>query len=162
MSIIWREPIFDRTLNDVHYAIAQLESRKQSISNGLSVTTDDLKGCLNLSDLNRIEGNIEYLSTILTSYGYEVENDSKQWTREDLPTTEDMERIADNIKALVACFTGYDSFVTIPNNIISHEDINNLEYNLHLLKQLLDGMESSFLSSGTQTSGSTTQLPLRR
>lgn len=162
MSIIWREPIFDRTLDDVRYAIAQLTSRKQSISDGSSVATDDLKGCLNLSDLNRIEGNIEYLSTILTNYGYEVENDSKQWTREDLPTTEDLERIADNIKALVDCFSGYDSFVTIPHNIISHEDINNLEYNLHLLKQLLDGMEASFLSSGTQTSGSTAQLPLRR
>ena len=51
---------------------------------------------------------------------------------------------------------------TVPDVMLSYEDINALERNLYLLKQLLDAMVGSFIKSGTYKSGATTRLPIRR
>jgi hypothetical protein len=204
MANVWRNPIFDRTLDDVTFAVQQIEAWKKShshsvdlkiendklilngggvsyVNNNAFVLQDDgaafvenevlivelgtvynLKGCLNLSDITRIEDNIAYLSERLTSYRYSIDTNSKEWTQGDLPTAQDMKRIGANIRSIFSGFATPSESDTIPDVMLSYEDINALERNLYLLKQLLDAMELSFIKSGTHKSGATTRLPIRR
>lgn len=122
----------------------------------------DLKGCLNLSDISRVEGNIAYLAARLTQYRYSVDVDSREWVKDDLPTAQDMSRIANNIRSLISGFANPSGSATVPDEMLSYVDINALERNLYLLKQLLDAMGLSFVKSGTYKSGATMRLPIRR
>lgn len=122
----------------------------------------DLKGCLNLSDLTRIEDNITYLSERLVKYRYFVDCSNKDWDDKSIPTLQDMTRIGNNIRSLLTVFAKHGRSVDVPNKMLSYEDINALEYNLYLLKQLLDTMVESFYKSGTYKCGSTAHLPIRR
>ena len=121
----------------------------------------DLKGCLNLSDITRIEDNISYLATRLTKYLYPIDVYSKEWTQDSLPTAQDMKRIGDNIRSMINGFAKSCESEIVPYLMLSYEDVNTLERNLYLLKELLDAMESSFIKSGTYKSGAT-RLPIRR
>lgn len=122
----------------------------------------DLKGCLNLSDITRIEDNITYLASRLTQYRYVVNVNNKEWEKDDLPTAQDMKRIGANIRSLINKFAKSRDSVTVPDVMLSYEDINALERNLYLLKQLFDGMELSFIKSNTRKSGTSMCLPIRR
>ena len=122
----------------------------------------ELKGCLNLVDLNRIEGNIAYLAEKMESYSYSPNIHGKQWNRGDMPNQNDMERIIENIRALVSAFYSPDDPPALPTTMVSYADINAIEENLSLIKQLLDVLESSFKVVGANKSGATTFLPIRR
>lgn len=203
MANVWREPIFDRTLADVEFAIQKIAEWKRGhthttdvriendalVVRGVRVayTTEDvlvlqdegavytedgalivkvgdvyeLKGCLNLLDLNRIEGNIAYLADRMESYSYAPNIHYKHWDRENLPNLNDMTRIMENVQALISAFYSPDN--PPPLTSMTHYDgINAIEENLYLLKQMLDCMESSFTKVGTIKSGSTMFLPIRR
>lgn len=204
MANIWRDPVFDRTLEDVEFAIQKIAEWKQSHTHstdirvendalvvrdeGMAYTTEDefvlqddgvayvdddvlvvhvgdvyeLKGCLNLLDLNRIEGNIAYLAEKMESYSYSPNIHGKQWSKVDLPNQNDMSRIIENIRALISAFYSPDNPPTLPTTMLSYNDINAIEENLYLIKQLLNCMESSFKQVGTIRSGSTMFLPIRR
>ena len=122
----------------------------------------DLKGCLNLSDLIRIEDNISYIADRLTNYRYPIVVASKEWYKNDLPNANDMKRIADNIRAIFSGYHTPNGAVDVPNIMLSYQDINALEYNLYLLKETLGAMENCFTQSGTYISGATARLPIRR
>ena len=204
MANIWRDPIFDRTSQDVTFAIQQIASWKHSHrhaadvnvdSDKVAVNTDgeayvlgdvavldtkgnvrvennvlvmelgvvyDLKGCLNLSDITRIEDDITYLSNLLVGYHYPIATNSKEWTTMGLPNANDMKRIASNVRSLFGGFYTPDEVSPIPEVMLSYQDINDLEYNLYLLKQMMDAMIAAFIPSGTHKCGSTNRLPLRR
>lgn len=204
MANIWREPIFDRTLDDITFAIQQIEYWKQSHTHSVDLKVEDgtltyqddgvayviddslvaqhngavyvenetlvaelgtvynLKGCLNLADLTRIEDNTTYLATRLTQYLYPINVRTKEWDKDSLPTEKDMKRIGDNIRSLLSGFTTPSEADTVPDLMLSYEDINALEHNLYLLKQLFDAMVASFMKSGTYKSGATHRLPIRR
>lgn len=204
MTNVWRDPIFNRTLEDVEFAIQKIAEWKKSHTHstdirvendalvvrdaGTAYVTDDklvsqhdgiayvendtlivhvgdvyeLKGCLNLLDLNRIEGNIAYLAEKMESYSYSPNIHGKQWNRSDMPNQNDMERIIENIRALVSAFYSPDNPPALPTTMVSYGDINAIEEYLSLIKQLLDVLESSFMKVGTIKSGSTMFLPIRR
>ena len=122
----------------------------------------DLKGCLNISDLIRIEDNISYIADRLTQYHYPIVVSSKVWVKTDLPNANDMKRIAKNIHSIIEGFVAPSEKVDIPEMILSYQDINNLERNLYLLKEILDVMEQCFIQSGTLKCGATNHLPIRR
>lgn len=122
----------------------------------------DLKGCLNVSDITRIEDNISYLAERLTNYRYLTPTETKVWVRGDMPTALDMQRIATNIRAIRHSLGDSPAIAIVPEVLLSYEDINAFENSLHLLRQLLDTMENSFIPSGTYKCGSTSRLPLRR
>jgi hypothetical protein len=109
--------------------------------------------------LNRIEGNIGYLAERLEEYSYSANISSKQWTIVDLPTQDDMSRIVENIRALMSAFYYPNNPPPLPETMLSYSDINAIEENLHLIKQMLDGMSSSFKHVGTTKSGSRMLLP---
>lgn len=200
----WIEPIFDRTLEDVQFAIQKIAEWKESHTHSTDIRVEnkalvvrtgattyitddtlvmqddgvayvedgalvarmgvvyDLKGCLNLLDLNRIEGNIAYLAERMESYSYAPNIHGKQWSRVDMPNQNDMSRIIENIRALIGAFYPPHNPPELPTTMLSYTDINAIEENLFLLKQMLDCMEGSFRKVGTIKSGSTMFLPIRR
>ena len=204
MANVWREPIFDRTADDVEFAIQKLKEWKQNHTHstdirveddalvvrdeGTAYITDDklvsqhdgvayvedevlvihvgdvyeLKGCFNLLDLNRIENNIAFLAEKMESFSYAPNIHGKQWSRSDMPNQNDMSRIVDNIRSLIDAFYPPDNPPSLPTTMLSYNDINAIEENLYLIKQLLDVMQTSFKMVGTIKSGSRMILPIRR
>ena len=155
----WLTPVTDRTINDVLNA-------RDTLSRWIaSHTTDvaELKGCLNVTDLNRIEGNIDYLNDLLASLHYNTTFiDVKNWTNAGLPNVADFERILSNITNLFNAICKPTSAEELPDTMSTYDDINRLEQNLQALKQVLDEMQSYFPISGTCVAGSRRLLPLRR
>ena len=205
MANVWLQPIFDRTLEDVEFAIQKIAEWKKNhthsadvrVENGAVTVRDDgtvyvdndelvaehdgiayvneddvlivkvgdvyeLKGCLNLLDLNRIESNIDFLAENMENYFYHPNIHSKRWTQVDMPNQNDMSRIIDNIRSLIYAFYSPNNPPSLPTTLLSYLDINSIEENLYLIKQLLDSMQSSFKKLGTIKSGATTFLPIRR
>jgi hypothetical protein len=205
MANVWIDPIFDRTLADVEFAIQKIEGWKKYHTHTVDVRVEndalilekdaeknevdndkfilqtegavyvhngalildiddvyDLKGCLNLADLNRIEGNMAYIADKMEEYFFQPNIHYKSWTQGDLPNENDLSRILDNIRYLIISFYSPTNAPTLPTTMLSYNDINAIEENLYLLKELLDCLEKSFKKSGTITSGSTTFLPIRR
>lgn len=204
MANVWRDPVFDRTLEDVEFAIQKIAEWKKSHTHmadirvesdtlivrdestvqveddkfvlqgdGVAYVENDalivrigdvyeLKGCLNLLDLNRIEENIAYLADKMESYTYSPNIHGRQWGREDMPNENDMSRIIENIRALISAFYSPDNPPPLPDTMLSYNDINAIEENLYLIRQLLNCMEGSFKQVGTIKSGSTMFLPIRR
>ena len=122
----------------------------------------DLKGCLNLADLNRIEGNIAYLGELMESFSYTPNIHEKKWNIVDLPNQNDMSRIIENIRSLISAYYSPSSPPSLPTTMLSYSDLNAIEENLYLIKELLDCMQSSFKKVGTIKSGSNMFLPIRR
>lgn len=204
MANVWKEPIFDRTLEDVEIAIKKLANWKKShthladvrvendqlvlqdegtayVNNDEFVLEDDaavyvengvftldvedvydLKGCLNLSDLNRIEGNIAYLTEKMEQFTYSPNIHGKKWAISDMPTQDDMLRIVQNIRSLISAFYSPSNPPFLPTTMVSYADINAIEENLYLIKEILDCMQSSFKRVGTMKCGSRMILPIRR
>ena len=204
MANVWREPIFDRTLEDVEFAIRKIAEWKKSHTHSADIRVEndalimrdggtahvnddkfvlqgegavyvennvlmlrvgdvyELKGCLNLLDLTRIEDNIYFLADKMESYSYAPNIHGKQWGRSDMPNQNDMSRIVDNIRSLIDAFYPPDNPPSLPTTMLSYDSINAIEENLHLIKQMLDCMQSSFKQVGTIKSGSTMFLPTRR
>lgn len=122
----------------------------------------DLKGCLNVLDINRIEENIAYLSERLIELAYPNNLIIKRWSKDNLPTDAEIQRIIDNVKELITTFYQLEDAPIIPSTLLSYDNVNNLERNIDLIKYLLDCMVGSFKKSGAFKSGSTTFLPKRR
>ena len=204
MANVWRDPVFDRTLEDVEFAIQKIAEWKKGHTHSTDIRVDndalivrdestayaeddkfvlrgdgvayvendvlvvrvgdvyELKGCLNLLDLNRIEDNIAYLAEKMESYTYSPDIRGRQWSRDDMPNENDMSRIIGNIRALIRAFYSPDNPPPLPDTMLSYSDINAIEENLYLIRQMLNCMESSFKQVGTIKCGSTMFLPIRR
>lgn len=59
---VWIQPVYDRTNEDVAFAQEQIQKWIDAKLSGNPVETYELKGCFNLTDINRIEGDIQYIS----------------------------------------------------------------------------------------------------
>ena len=97
----WITPIYDRTETDVTAAKIKIAEWIEMVTSGAEATTEDLKGCINASDLNRIESNTKYLSETLTALGYSSTVTTKTWARNSFPNVDDVRRIIANVQA---CF----------------------------------------------------------
>ncbi|NTW90516.1 MAG: hypothetical protein HGA35_01040, partial [Erysipelotrichaceae bacterium] len=110
----------------------------------LRISTGRIKGAVNRVDLNRIQGNIRFLRDLLfTEHGIVVviDDSNPTWGRDDLPFISYINRIRDNVNALVnASF----KLVTTPTiqytNPVDYSAMNDIEQNLYDLKSILDAM----------------------
>ena len=80
----------------------------------------------------------------------------------DMPNQNDMSRIIENIRSLISAFYSPNNPPSLPTTMLSYNDINAIEENLYLIKQMLDVMRTSFKKVGTIKSGSRMILPIRR
>lgn len=158
----WRIPVFDRTREDVEYAIKTIAEWVSADMSGNPLAVHDLKGCLNVSDINRIEGNIAYLATELTRLQYPPSTSTREWTNGGLPNEQDIQRILANISGLTVAFYAPKDAPPVPDNLLGYEEVNAVEKNISLIKELLDCMVGSFKKSGTHQSGKSFSLPIRR
>lgn len=159
---VWRNPIFDRTYDDVVAAKAQIAEWIAAIQNGESVATYELKGCLNLSDINRIEENIKFLSEKLSALGYPPDVTVKSWERSGIPNEKDIERIIYNIQAIIRAYYQMEGVSELPLGMKRWDEINAIEENLAKIKELYEAMVASFPKSGTFSSGGRRFLPVSR
>jgi hypothetical protein len=147
----WLEPIFDRTQADVDFALGEIAKWKR---NDVSVSdVYELKGCLNVSDINRIEGNIQYLAETLRKYYYFPTTTSKTWSMDGLPNTTDVSRIIGNIRKIISAYYADATAPALPNTILTYEQVNAIEKNLYLIKAMINDMAISFRECGTFNCG---------
>lgn len=159
---VWLDPVFDRTERDVAEAKEQIQKWIDEFLTGNPVETYELKGCLNLSDINRIEGNIQYLSDKLEALCYTPGTSSKTWRKSDLPTASDITRILTNVRLIISSYYQRKGSPSVPEGMGDYSDINAIEENLYNIKILLDSMLECFPKSGTLQVGATKILPIRR
>jgi hypothetical protein len=157
----WIVPVVDRTLNDVQDALAQIEAWRTQVAKGLSPTVTELKGCLNATDLNRIESNTRYISEFLRAYGFQTNVTTKvDWTDESLPNATDVNRIIDNIKEIRNKYYEPAGMPSLPQTMVSFSDINAIEQSLLMFREMLLGMVGAFRRSGTFRCGEDLRLPM--
>lgn len=130
------EFIFDRTITD----LALLTS----------------KAYYNASDLNRIEGNISELSTILNGLVYTQKVTVKtDWANRDFPSAVSMERIRQNIRKLISAFCVKADTPSLPDTL-NKMDINKanaIEKILFDINQEIAVVRSLWPICGTFESG---------
>ena len=118
----WIEPIIDRNQADI--------------------TNRTPKAFLNAVDWNRIEGNIVYLSETLSSLGYEIKPmPLLYWSKDKIPTIDDIQRICDDIIKIMAAYYQPKGFVEIsnlPDKALDFNDVNHVEENLLRVKEILE------------------------
>lgn len=139
----WIAPVYDRTEEDVSLAKAYNKSPSES-----SVT--EYKGTLNAADLNRIEGNCEYLSELLHSCGYTSHVTVKtDWSMTDFPTLTEFTRIRDNITELLNAYAQAQDMTDMrADDRTDYVEINNMEFDLHRINEMIADMKAIYMYSG--------------
>jgi len=137
----WIATVTDRTQRDVDEALSKLAEWRRWISVGLVPETHELKGCLNVSDLNRIENNLGYLIELVkgldpeeTEIDYYVKID---WSIADIPNISDIERILGALRDIRVKYDIPLSQTPVPDTMLYFDDINRVEENLNLLRSKL-------------------------
>lgn len=119
---MWVSPIFDRDYMDI-------ENRTP-------------KAFCNYNDLNRVEGNCEYLGKILSA-----NTSTRMWNPKDFPTASEMERLIRNMNRLrEKAPKGLPSIPTMPIN--TWEKWNVIEKILFELKEYCDDTMQNFAFTG--------------
>jgi len=146
----WIAPITDRTQADI--------------------TNRTARGFLNAADLNRIEGNIVWLTNQLARFNYFADTPSTTtWHMVNVPVISDFVRIRNNINTLIA-YTQMArpdiraSFHTIGDGAftqLNFTTVNMLETNIYLLRQVIDRMSIIYRQASFE-SGQQLFLPQRR
>ena len=157
----WIKPVYDRTQADVDYAKLKLAQWSVRHFSADSPFVMDLKACLNAYDLNRIEGNTEILAERISNSGYPVKPEIRIWTETDFPLEPDVQRVIQNVALLIATWYQQQGAPILPDNLLTYEDVNSVEKNLALIKELLDYKDQSVQKSGMFQSGSRRWLPIR-
>lgn len=105
---------------------------------------------------NRLEQWTTYLAAQLRSYGYAVTVTTREWTRTDLPTRGEVDRIRRNVDALQQGFYSLPDWREIVyNNTLGYEQANALEWDLQAIYTWLQRMVASFMYSGEIYGGET-------
>lgn len=150
----WITPIYDRTESDVSYAKEQLKRYRLDPT----VPIVDLKGCYNISDINRVENNSEFLKDLLNSKGYQISIFVKtDWAYSDTPIKRELDRIIYNVNAIHKAFPITD-FVILPTTIRTYEQANAIEKALAKLYFYVDYIINHYCN--TFNSGSNFFLPI--
>lgn len=139
----WETPIFDRTQADIDFARQKIREWKSSGDRN----TTNLKGCFNVSDINRIENNIQFLSDNLSELYYFSTVTTKTWDKSGLPTVDDINRLIQNTLTIISSIC--EDTPELPTTLLTIEDVNCLELNINKLKMILDNMTASFLECDT-------------
>ena len=95
--------ITDRKQSDVDRA-KQLIEKAKNIENLSSSELEEylsgLKGCYNISDLNRVEEAVKYISDLLNSLGYYNAVDVKTWVDGEFMNSSQLKRYLNNLNIL--------------------------------------------------------------
>ena len=154
--------IYDRTEQDVETARTQR-----------GTTLTPLKGCYNITDLNRVESAVKLLAAALTSAGYPVEvtpvlkgskAEDREWQEGDIVRRAQWTTYLDNVQKL------RDAYYTLaetgelpaPGDKLKYTGANTIEKILADIDLLISWMKSSYRRGGTFRAGNNAaHLPLK-
>lgn len=154
--------IYDRTEQDVETARTQR-----------GTTLTPLKGCYNITDLNRVESAVKLLAAALTSAGYPVEvtpvlkgskAEDREWQEGDIVRRAQWTTYLDNVQKL------RDAYYTLaetgelpaPGDKLKYTGANTIEKILADIDLLISWMKSSYRRCGTFRAGNNAaHLPLK-
>lgn len=133
--MILDELIFDRTIADVNQVIRLIRKGYANMSNDeKTLWNSDLKGALNVSDLNRVMEACKYIANFLLQYGYSARfkqaiPDGKSWKETDMQDFKYMSNWLHNIFQALQ----YGQFSDIPTttNNLDYVGQNAIEKRLH-------------------------------
>lgn len=142
------EFVFDRTQDDVN----RLKELNQKYIKG-TITESEIaewmsggKGALNLSDLNRVEGNVKTLASYLA-----VSVDTRTWSKGDIPRTSDYKRILENVQKIRDAWFALTTTPITPKQPLNYyEKWNEIERILHDLNYTYEGYRNSFYYCGAE------------
>jgi len=109
-----------------------------------------MKGAYNHTDLNRVEGAVQYIAERLTANGYIFRPEVKtSWTLRELPTRADFDRYFENVKILRGMLSTYSTTPLAPTTKrkLDYQMANDLEKILVDIDDLITKMEQSWLYS---------------
>ena len=158
----WIAPVYDRTSEDVAQAKTQISAWKAMPLSDTPLPTVALKGCMNVADMNRIEGDVQYLYDLLTAMGYTTSVSTKSWAMGSLPTAQDVQRIIANVQSFVDAFAKPAAAPDLPSSMSGYAQVNSIEENLYWINYLLAVVPSSYQKSNMFKAGARRTLPLRR
>lgn len=150
--------VYDRTAQDVETARTQR-----------GTTLTPLKGCYNITDMNRVETAVKTLAAALTAAGYPVEvtpvlTEDREWQEGDIVRRAQWTTYLDNVQRL------RDAYYTLaetgelpaPGDKLGYEGANNIEKILADIDLLIDCMKASYRRCGTFRAGNNAvHLPLK-
>ncbi len=151
-------PIFDRTQADVEYAINKIEQWKGEDNPAVT----ELKGALNVTDLNRIENNIQELSDLLNQYYYLQQNTQRTWALSDIGTVDAVNELLAKVQSLVDSYYVIYGSPSVPNKLNKYQEVNDVEKILFMIRAAIGDMVGSFKKCVTFKCGQTSFLPLKR
>ncbi len=108
----------------------------------------------NISDLNRVESNVQTLSDLLNTAGYINSVDTKDtWSVTEFFNVEDDVRYIGNIDNLIDVF--YTTAPQLPDSVrrMNYVGANNIEKNLESIYTLINNMIDNYKYAGTFESG---------
>lgn len=155
----WITPIIDRTSDDTG-ALDRNSAASQ-------------KGALNASDLNRIEGNYQYLMELLSTGSVYVPHRYRDyeerivyangeihtekytdWHEHNTPWLSEIKRIRANHSALAKSFLRKIDLPTLmDDNYLDFEEVNNWENFVLVGKMVFEDMQKEYIYCGTINSG---------
>lgn len=140
----WISPVHDRTQTDVDYAKARIKA---------GFNTSELKGCFNVTDINRIENNVRYIADRLNVLKYTNTVETKSWDMYGLPNVTEITRLINNVSKLISAYYRPADSPDLPNTLLTYTQVNDLEKMLYMIKHLIDTEENQFRFCGTVTCG---------
>lgn len=106
----WESPVTDRTQEDVVYALELIASGWNNMSEEQKTEYQSgLKGCLNASDLSRIENNIQILTDVL-----ELDNTGYVGAVPEFPEENYFSDMKSNVSAIRSAYCVHADTPTVP------------------------------------------------
>lgn len=136
----WIEPIISRSSADVRYAHELLRAWKQG-KQEIPETVPMLIGCLNYTDLNRIENNSACLAYYLQKKGVNISITTKTgWVKNEIPHLSDKERILQTMRDLVTAYDSlaYAAMPDLPEDLATYLHFNSIENVQLAMKNILE------------------------
>lgn len=140
----WMSPVYNRTQKDVDYAISQIERGN---------TLSELKGCFNVTDINRIENNSRYIADRLNVLKYANSIVTQSWDMYDVPNSTAVARLINNVASLIRAYYSPPNAPSLPSTLLTYEQVNALEKIIYMVKHLIDEEENEFRYCGTFNCG---------
>lgn len=131
----FKKPTTDRTFQDVERAQMLFDKKYENLSETEKEEwSSGLKGCLNYTDLNRIEENTLFLSLV-----FEVDIETKSWSVGEIPTAKDYKRIKDNVDLVRNLCVVYEETPETPeeplNTFKKYNDLEKILEDIYLIIQ---------------------------
>lgn len=152
------ELITDRTQTDVATAkqiLGKLLAGEQLTYAERRAYDAGLRGCYNASDATRVELHTRRLQRLFNDNGYNVQIDTRMWSKAEVMRYDDAVRYLANIQTLVDIFGKSANAPDVPDisRWIDHIAANDIESVLLDLSELASGAIAMFRISGTFAAG---------